>query len=208
MTMRTYMRFVEIAALVAASVSCGSVVRNGTSPVYLVMDSIAGIRGAVSTGTPSSFLISDVVTNVTTPAPCTPTSPCPTIFGDPGQASMHLALKDAAAQTAPSQFNAVTIERYHVDYTRADGRSTPGVDVPFAWDGVVTATVASTSPTAVGFLLVRSAAKEEGPLVQMRNTGQLLTVLAKVTFYGHDQTGNAVSVSGSIQIEFGDFGDF
>ncbi len=102
----------------------------------------------------------------------------------------------------------MTIDRYHVEYARADGRSTPGVDVPFAWDGVVTATVASASSTSVGFLLVRSAAKEEGPLVQLRNSGQVLTVLAKVTFYGHDQAGNTLSITGSIQIEFGDFGDF
>ena len=30
---------------------------------------------------------------------------------------------------------------------------------------------------------------------------------AKVTFYGTDQTGNDVSVTGTIQIDFGNFGD-
>ena len=67
--MRTHMRFVGLAALVAASVSCGSVVRNGTTPAYLVLDSIAGIRGATTPGAPASVLSSDVVTNVPAPAP-------------------------------------------------------------------------------------------------------------------------------------------
>lgn len=208
MAMRTFMRFFGLAALVAASISCGSVVRNGTTPAYLVMDSLGGIRGAVSVGTPAATLISDVITNVTSPAPCTITTPCPTIFGDPGQAVMHLGLKDTTAQTSPSQFNAITIDRYHVEYIRADGRNTQGVDVPYAWDGAVTATISSTAPTTVGFLLVRSQAKEETPLVQLRNSNQILTMIAVVTFYGHDQTGNQTSISGNIQIDFGNFGDF
>jgi hypothetical protein len=29
-----------------------------------------------------------------------------------------------------------------------------------------------------------------------------------VTFYGHDQAGNEVSATGSIQVDFGNFGDF
>jgi len=207
--MRTHMRFVGLAALVAASVSCGSVVRNGTTPAYLVLDSIAGIRGATTPGAPASVLSSDVVTNVPAPAPdCTATKPCPTIFGDSGTVSMHLGLKDPSAQTAPSQFNAITIDRYHVEYTRADGHNIQGVDVPYAWDGAVTTTISSTSSTSFGFVLVRVTAKEEAPLFQLRTSGQFLTVIAKVTFYGHDQTGNQTSITGNIQIDFGNFGDF
>jgi hypothetical protein len=32
-------------------------------------------------------------------------------------------------------------------------------------------------------------------------------VLARVTFYGHDQAGNEVIATGQIQIDFGNFGD-
>jgi len=121
---------------------------------------------------------------------------------------MHLWLKDPSAQTAPTQFNAITIDRYHVEYTRADGHNIQGVDVPYAWDGAVTATISSTSSTSFGFVLVRVAAKEEAPLFQLRTSSQFLTVIAKVTFYGHDQTGNQTSITGNIQIDFGNFGDF
>src|SRR6266513_1986668 len=125
--------------------------------------------------------------------------------GDSGQASMHLALKNPSAQTTPSQFNAITIDRVHIEYVRADGRGTPGVDVPYAWDGAVTATVSSSSSTQVSFELVRITSKEESPLIQLRNSSQFITVIAHVTFYGHDQTGNAATVTGSIQIDFGNF---
>src|SRR5437763_9657938 len=191
-TMITFTRALAISAMTVATISCGDSVRSGTSPAYLVIDSLGGIRGTATTGgQATAVLISDVITNVTTPAPCTTDKPCPTVFGDSGQASMHLALKNPSAQTTPSQFNAITIDRVHIEYVRADGRGTPGVDVPYAWDGAATATVSSSSPTQVSFELVRITSKEESPLIQLRNSSQFITVIAHVTFYGHDQTGNA-----------------
>jgi hypothetical protein len=207
--MRNLTRFLALLGLVAITASCGDVVRNGKSPSYLVIDSLAGIRGASTLGTPASTLISDVITNVSTPPPCTQASPCPTIFGDPGQVIMHMALKNpgtAAAPTAPGPVNVITIDRYHVDYVRADGRNTPGVDVPYGFDGAVTVTV-SEATTTFGFSLVRLVAKEEAPLVQLKNSASFITVLARVTFYGHDQAGNEVTATGSIQIDFGNYGD-
>jgi len=208
--MRNLTRFLAVAALIGTATSCGDVVRNGRAPSYLVIDSLAGIRGAVALGTPGNPLVSDVITNVSSPPPCTQAAPCPTIFNDLGQVVMHIALKDpgtAAAPAVPSQMNAITINRYHVDYVRADGRNTPGVDVPYGFDGAVTVTVGTNTAT-FGFELVRVVAKEEAPLVQLKNSASFITVLATVTFYGQDQAGNAVNVSGQIQINFGNFGDF
>jgi hypothetical protein len=62
--------------------------------------------------------------------------------------------------------------------------------------------------TSFGFQLVRVVAKEETPLRQLRNSFSFITVLARVTFYGHDQAGNEVTATGSIQIDFGNYGDF
>ena len=207
--MRNLTQFLALVGLVGMTASCGDVVRSGRSPSYLVIDSLAGIRGAATLGTPTSQLISDVITNISTPPPCTQTAPCPTIFGDAGQAIMHIALKDpgtTATPSVPSPVNVITINRYHVEYERADGRKQPGVDVPYAFDGAVTVTVSNAS-TTFGFQLVRNVAKEEGPLVQLKTSAQIITVLARVTFYGHDQAGNEVTATGSIQIDFGNFGD-
>jgi hypothetical protein len=206
--MHRFTRYCVVAAMVAASVSCGKVVRTGRGGSFLVIDSMLGIRGAVTPGQPSSTLTSDVITNVTTPAPCAPTAPCPTVFGDLGQVSMRAVMKDAgsANPTAATAINDITVTRYRVEYTRADGRNTPGVDVPYPFDGVVTFTV-SANPTSFGFSLVRTQAKDEPPLVLLRNGNSIITQLAKVTFYGADQAGNQVSVTGNIQIDFGNFGD-
>jgi hypothetical protein len=196
-----------LAAAIAGSVSCGDVVRQGRSPVYLVIDSLQGIRGkAGGSSQASGTLLSDVLTLVTSPAPCSTDKPCPTIFNDMGSASFHLSLKDVTSPTAPNSNNAVTLTRYHVAYRRADGHNTEGVDVPYAFDGAATATVTSAGGS-IGFELVRHIAKEESPLVQLVTSPTIITTIADVTFYGTDQVGNDINVTGSIQIDFGNFGD-
>ena len=84
-----------------------------------------------------------------------------TIFNDLGQVTLTLAMKDDADRS-PTTNNFITITRYRVRYIRADGRNTPGVDVPYGFDGAFTATV--SGPTTVGFELVRHIAKQEAPL--------------------------------------------
>ena len=208
--MRIATRLIGLAAVIAASVSCGDVVRQGSSPVFLVVDLLQGTRGGGASATPSSFLLSDVITNVTSPAPCAPATPCPTIFDDTGTAVLRAPLKDpgATAALSPTTNNEVTINRVHIEYTRADGRNTPGVDVPFPFDGAVTGTVPAGGTLTLSFELVRHVAKQESPLAQLRTSSNIITTITKVTFYGSDRVGNAISVTGQIQINFGNFGDF
>jgi hypothetical protein len=196
--------------LAAATASCGDVVRQGRGPVFLVMDLLQGSAGGATAATPTGFLLSDVITYVTTPAPCSATSPCPTIFNDSGRVTLRLSLKDIgsiAAPTAPSTNNAVTINRYHVTYRRADGRNAAGVDVPYGFDGAATGTVPVGGSLVLAFELVRHVAKMESPLVQLTDSPSVISTIADVTFYGRDQVGNEVSATGSIQIDFGNFGD-
>jgi hypothetical protein len=202
-------RVLTVAAVAAATASCGDVVRTGRAPVFLVIDSLQGARGG-PTEKMSSNVFSDVITNVTSPAPCTPDNPCPTIFADPGQVTLRLAPKNigpVGAPSTPSSNNEVTINRVHVAYRRADGRNVEGVDVPFAFDTAATATVPATGTVTMGFLLVRHDAKMESPLVQLVNSGIIITAIADVTFYGRDLVGNDISVTGSIGVDFGNFGD-
>jgi hypothetical protein len=202
--MRNPIRFSMLAALVAATVSCGDAARSGRSPVFLVVNSLAAAQG----NHPSAFvgtLTSDVITNVTSPPPCSTATPCPTVFNDIGQAILSLATKDTTI--APTSNNQVTITSYHVEYTRADGRNVQGQDVPFAFDGAVTLTLPPSGSATVAFEIVRHVAKEESPLVQLVSNSNIISTIAKVTFYGKDQVGNDVSVTGSILIDFGNFGD-
>src|SRR5262249_25453305 len=145
------------------------VVRDGRSPGFVVIDSMGGARG----NTPGSFsgiLQSDVLTLITSGGNCSQTNPCPTIFNDVGQASFRLVLKDigtTANPTSPTTNNEVTLPGSHVSYRRADGRNTPGVDVPYAFDGAATATVPQSGNVTMTFELVRNVAKAESPLVEL-----------------------------------------
>ena len=141
-----------------------------------------------------------------------PTEPLFLIAGPCVIESEGLVLDTAAAlkdiTVSPSTNNDVTITRYRVTYRRADGRNTPGTDVPYPFDGAITGTVPAGGTLTVGFELVRHAAKIEAPLVQLVSNPNFITTLAEVTFYGRDQVGNDISVAGLVQVNFGNFGDF
>ncbi len=199
---------VALAVLVVApllSASCANTASTGRSPSYVIIDQLLAASGAQAKQF-QSYLDSDVVTNVKTQVG-TDTVMVPTVYDDPGQVTMHLAMKDPTV-TTPTDINSVTLDRYHVDYIRSDGRNTQGVDVPYSFDGALGGTV-TTSATSFNFVLVRAQAKMEAPLLALRNGGGAITIstLASVTFYGHDQAGNVVTFSGSISVNFADWAD-
>lgn len=199
MRIRTLVGCVSLAVLVTAAASCGDVVRSSRSPVMLVVESLSAGK------TPAATLLSDVLGSKTSPDPCSTTKPCPTVFNDPGTATLTVVMKDATV--TPSSNNRVTINRYRVEFRRADGRNTPGVDVPHPFDGAVTLTIPAGSIGSTGFELVRVTAKEESPLVQLIVNPNIISAIATVTFFGQDLVGNDVSATGQILIEFGNFAD-
>lgn len=185
-------------ALVVATASCGNL--QGQSSSYLIVRALEGASGA-KPGEFGGTLSSDVLTIVKGPPPVA------TVFGDPGRVVFGLGLKDPGpdGSLSPTPNNFITVDRYHVEYIRADGRNTQGVDVPYGFDGAITATVSDN--TTVGFTLVRVQAKDEAPLRALASNGIVISTLAEVTFYGHDQTGRQVSVVGRMGIDFANFGD-
>jgi hypothetical protein len=124
--------------------------------------------------------------------------------------TLSLTLKDPGVPgivAAPSELNAITINRYRVTYRRADGRNTPGVEVPFPFDSAVTLTVPATGEATVDFTLVRHTSKFEAPLAALGASSVIISTIAEVTFYGRDQAGNEVTATGNIGIFFGNFAD-
>jgi hypothetical protein len=191
-------RLAGTVGLILASVSCGDLARQGTGSSYLQVGELVAASGAEPDKL-GATLYSDVITVVKN---------VPTIFSDNGRVSFSVVLKDPGSTSSPntpSANNSITVERYHVNYIRADGRNTPGVDVPYPFDGAMTFTV--TSERSESFELVRHTAKQEAPLAALVQSPVIILTIAEVTFYGHDQTGRAVSTSTKIAIEFGNFGD-
>ena len=190
-------------AMSAAMAGCGGeFVRDSQSPVRLVVSNLESKE--------QNTLLSDVIRMVTSPAPCTTTSPCASVFNDMATVELTLLLRDPgspAAPSSPSLLNQVTVERYRVKFRRADGHNVPGVDVPYDFDSAFTMTV---PPTGVGegtFQIVRHSAKEEAPLRSLRFSNDIISTIAEVTFFGRDQAGNEISATSFMGVDFGDFGD-
>lgn len=112
--------------------------------------------------------------------------------------------KNPNGPTAAS--SAVQLERYEVRYTRSDGRGTEGVDVPYRITGSLALTVGAGGDATFPLEVVRRQAKLDPPLTNISQT-TILTVSAQVTLYGRTVSEKRVSGSGSLQIDFADFGD-
>jgi hypothetical protein len=191
--MTKLVRLTVAAACALTTASCGSeMLRTGRSPVFLVIDSLAG---GPETSAP---VLSDVG---------------PTVINDVGVAQIRAIEKDqthllplgTGAVTTP--LNDVTLTRYRVSFRRADGRNTPGVDVPFGFDGGLSRTISVGTSEEITFDLVRHASKLEPPLRNLNGLGgqMLISTVAEVTFFGRDQNGNEVTVTGLLDVTFGDF---
>jgi hypothetical protein len=182
-----------VATAAVWSASCGEVARTGTAPVMLTIVQMAAAAGGGDDE--SAFLLSDVLTKGS-------------VINDSGIATLRLTAKNPTG-LGPSDLNAVTITRYRVTFVRTDGRNTPGVDVPHPFDGGMTVTVMPDTDTEAVFDLVRHTSKSEPPLSNLRfgGAGRFINTIAHVTFYGRDQAGNDVQVTGSIQVIFADFAD-
>jgi hypothetical protein len=175
--------FVLLTLLAAAS--CSEMTRTGQASSYLVITNLTG--GPQNDATVESDVVSDTGS----------------IFTDTGSASLQVQMKDV--QLSPSANNAITLTQYRVEYIRSDGRNTQGVDVPYSFSSGLTTTIAGSGQA--NFTLVRTQAKEEAPLRALRGGGgaNAISVIARVTFYGHDQTGREVSVTGNLDVTFADW---
>lgn len=205
---RSLGRFVVAGAALALLPSCASeLTRTGSSPSYVIVESMQGASGA-DPGTFGVPLLSDVVTLVEMTVG-TEQVRVPTIFNDLAQASFRLGMKNPTSPTGPTDINSVTLNRYRVSFRRSDGRNTPGVDVPHGFDGAVTINIPADGSATAAFEIVRHQAKQEPPLANLAYGGgsNIISTIAEVTFYGRDQAGNEVTVTTSMSVNFGDFAD-
>lgn len=203
MTAHTKRHRILAAAVVGAlaASACGEYARQGRSPAQVVIVSLLS-AAATSSAVPTTFNNGPLNSDVPD------VGAGQTVFDDFGQVTMRLVMRDPGqgSPATPTPINEVTITSYRVEYRRTDGRNTPGVDVPFPFTGALTMTVPASGTNAGVFELVRHIAKVEPPLAPLGRNLVVLTVIADVTFFGRDQAGNAVSATGSVQINFANFG--
>lgn len=181
------------AAFAMAGCSAGFTTQN-TSTVLLV---IASVNGGVP-------LPVDVLTDGT-------------VVSNSVAMDIAIRFKNPNIATVPQIPSAVVIERYEVKYRRSDGRGVEGQDVPFAISGNLTAAfdvkTSGTDPLTIE--VVRAQAKLEPPLRNLRGVvpgttlggAFIVTMFADITLHGRTISGQTVTGTGSLQLDFADYGD-
>ena len=188
--------------LLLSSACGGELLRTGRSPVYLVVTGIETEQGG-GTAQASSFLLSDV------------RLADGSVFNDNVTVTLSVVPKNPTVAT--TAINAVTLTRYRVIFRRADGRNTPGVDVPYGFDGALNSTISAGSSQGVSFEIVRHQMKLEPPLKNLAGFNDagarsisglgFLSTIAEITIWGRDQNGNEVTVTTSVDVHFADLAD-
>lgn len=192
-----------ILAVVLSLPGCSTdLAKTGKADVLLEITQITGqTENGGTAGTAASVLLSDVLFKGG-------------VFNDNANISMICIPKNPNSALATNDFQAVSLDSYEVHYTRADGRNTEGIDVPFSISGAMSGFVPVTigtavTPSIVAIIVVRHQAKFEPPLSLLAHLGQgeLLTTIATITVHGHTLAGQEVSATGQLEIVFADFAD-
>jgi len=175
---------VALALLAIAAAGCAPnyVTNSNASVLFLVTDVNKGL-----------VLDSDIRTSTGTICP------------DYATVTLAVQLKNPGT-TDPSNLSTVIVNQYQIQYTRSDGRGVEGQDVPYSVSAPLTASIAPGATLEQSIQVVRRQAKLEMPLSGITGV-QIVTMSAQITVYGTTVSGQAVTASGRLQIDFADYGD-
>lgn len=179
--------------------SCNPLENDSKSTSLLIVENITGTD---IEGNKVNFLQSDVVR-------IDPDTGLESVTADVGDATLRASLLDPAPILGQSQYNDIILTRYVVSYSRADGKNTPGQDVPLPFEGSLSTLVKIGSTASISLVIVREVAKQEPPLINLtqgRGEG-VLQVTAKVEFYGQDMVNHKVKATGYLTIFFANYID-
>jgi hypothetical protein len=198
--MRKMKNWLKILVIVPATFllfSCNSIENDSRSDSVLL---IVKITGTDVEDNAVDFLQSDV-------AVVNPDTNTSTVAADAAEVSFSAQPVDPVPLLGTSYFNDILVTKYVVSYTRSDGKNQEGIDVPYSFDGAMSARVQIDTQTTVNFIIVRAVAKLEPPLINLasgRGEGEL-KVTAKIDFYGQDTVGKTVKATGYLTIFFANY---
>jgi len=130
-------------------------------------------------------------------------------FTNPVVATLEAKLKKPEAIIPGDSYKtSVMIDRYTVTYMTSyddqPGDYVEGVDVPFSFEGNLSAVCEVDGSVDLDILAVRAEAKSVAPLIGLAT---VLPVVARFDFIGHDLDGNRVQATGYLTIYFADWVD-
>lgn len=181
------------AALMLAS--CNALVMDSQSATLLIVSTITGtdMEGQIADFLQSDVLYQDSSTGQET------------IYADIATVTFRAELIDPNADLGPSVYNDVQITRYVVTFSQPNGNRVEGRDVPYSFEGNMSASIRVGNERQVSFVIVREVAKIEPPLPALRDGGDVLEVIANIDFYGKDMAGKSVMASGKLTIFFANY---
>ncbi len=201
---RTASGLVLVAATVASATGCTSRQKSGLSPSYVIIDSIQA-----SSGAEPDKLGGTLARTSDRKRPGKGSRA--TVFDDPGQAVFELALKDPGSSRPADAAVDHELHHAHALPRAVRPRRRPehagrrrAVSVRRRHDGD------GGRRRRHGGLHARARAGQGGgPLLPLAGVGGAKTIstIAEVTFYGTDQAGHEVTVTGQIGVNFADWGD-
>jgi hypothetical protein len=171
---------------------------SGNADVTLMMASVLGQAGG-SEEQGTTQLLSDVLREGS-------------VFNDNAELTLRSFRKNpllVGAFASVTGVNDILLERYVVRYYRADGRSQPGVDVPYDISGEMSGRILPDAELVTSIIVVRHQAKQEPPLRNIRGAGgqNIVTMFAEITVFGRTLAEKKVTASGRLEIVFADFAD-
>jgi hypothetical protein len=190
---RKTLSFLLVLPLLLLLTACNDIENDSRSPSLLILE---GLLGTDATGTEANFLQSDVLKNAT-------------VVADTAVASFRVQSLDPAPVMGSSPYYDVMLDRYTVSYSRTDGKNNPGTDVPYPFEGSLSALVPLGGTTQVSIVVVREVAKLEPPLIGLVDLGAevVLTATARIDFYGHDLANNQVKTTGYLTVYFANYAE-
>jgi len=193
-------RVLILTALALVIAACNPLENKTESMSLLLVESVTGFDMA---GKEAGYIQSDVLY-------VDPETGAQSIIADVAKANLTARTLDPSPIMGTSSFADIQLSRYTVTFYRIDGKSMPGVDVPFPFEGQISTLIKIGTSTQVALIIVREAAKQEPPLLnilQASSRAEVFTVTAQIDFYGHDLTGKAVKATGYIPITFANYGN-
>ena len=195
--MKNWLKILVIVPALFLLFSCNPIEDESRSDSILL---IVQITGTDVEENEVNFLQSDVVV-------VNPDTGAATVAADAATVSFTAQPLDPEPLLGTSHHNDLFVTHYVVSYFRSDGKNQEGIDIPYSFDGSLSARVQIDTQTDVSFVIVRAVSKLEPPLINLakgRGEGELKAT-ARIDFYGHDTLGKTVKATGYLTIFFADY---
>jgi len=183
-------KIISVFALCLLLFSCNPVERGTNSGSFIIVESIVGKD---LQNNDSSIVFSDVVRNNQH-------------YSDFVTVTLQAATLDPNPLLGVSQYSDIMLTRCVISYTRSDGATGEGTEVPYHFEVNLSYRLPVGSSVSFPLMIVRDVAKTQPPLSALAGDA-MLECTAKIEFFGHDLRNREVKQTAYITVRFADYID-